>query len=104
MIGGKIWQCWPAALRNPEVLLDQVPVTCETVGEPVVYGRLLERCTVNGESLNEPLVRAGWAVSKTTDYVAAEAKAKKKKLRLWQGEFMMPDAFCRAPGIFVERP
>ena len=57
--------------------------------------------------LNEQLVRTGWAVtrrSETTDYVAVEAEAKEKKLGLWQGEFMMPDAFRRAAGIFVNRP
>jgi endonuclease YncB( thermonuclease family) len=106
-LGGKVWQCWPAALRDLEILLDQGPVTCETVGEPDVYGRLLARCNVNGESLNEQLVREGWAVarrSETTDYVAAEAEAKEKKRGLWQGEFMMPDAFRRSAGIFVDRP
>ena len=106
-IGGKVWQCWAAALRNLEILVDQGPVTCETIGEPDVYGRLLARCNINGESLNEQLVRTGWAVtrpSETTDYAAAEAEAKEKKLGLWQGEFMMPDAFRRAAGIFVERP
>ena len=106
-IGGKVWQCWAAALRNLEILVDQGPVTCETVGEPDVYGRLLARCNVNGESLNEQLVRAGWAIdrrSETMDYVPAEAEAKEKKLGLWQGEFMMPDAFRRAAGIFVDRP
>ena len=106
-IGGKVWQCWPAALRNLEILLDQGPVTCETVGEPDVYSRLLARCKINGESLNEQLVRAGWAVarrSETTEYVAAEAEAKEKKLGLWQGEFIMPDSFRRAAGIFVDRP
>ena len=106
-IGGKVWQCWPAALRNLEILVDQGPVTCETVGEPDVYGRLLARCDVNGQSLNEQLVRAGWAIdrrSEATDYVAAEAEAKEKKLGLWQGEFMLPDAFRRAAGIFVDRP
>jgi len=106
-IGEKVWQCWAAALRNLEILVDQGPVTCETVGEPDVYGRLLACCNVNGESLNEQLVRAGWAIarrSETVDYVAAEAEAKEKKLGLWQGEFMMPDAFRRAAGIFVDRP
>lgn len=106
-IGGKAWQCWAAVVRNLEILLDQGPVTCETVGEADVYGRLLARCNINGESLNEHLVRAGWAVARpgeTTDYVAAETEAKEKKLGLWQGEFMMPDAFRRAAGIFVERP
>jgi endonuclease YncB( thermonuclease family) len=103
-IGGKIWQCWPAALRNLEILLDQGPVTCETVGEPDVYGRLLARCNLNGESLNEQLVREGWAVarrSETMNYIAAEAK--EKKLGRWQGEFMMPDAFRGTAGIFADR-
>ena len=107
MLGGKVWQCWAAALRNLEILVDQGPVTCETVGEPDVYRRLLARCSIHGESLNEQLVRTGWAVARrneTTDYVAAEAEAKGKKLGLWQGEFMMPDAFRRAAGIFVDRP
>ena len=106
-IGGKIWQCWTSAMRGLQTLLDPGPVTCETVGEPDVYSRLLAHCNINGESLNEQLVRTGWAVarrSETTDYVAAEAEAKEKKLGLWQGEFMMPDAFRRAAGIFVERP
>jgi len=106
-LGGKIWQCWPAALRNLEIVLDQGPVTCETVGEPDVYSRLLARCEVNGQSLNEQLVRAGWAIdrrSETADYGAAEAEAREKKAGLWQGEFMMPDAFRRAAGIFVDRP
>jgi len=106
-LGGKVWQCWPAALRNLEILVDQGPVTCDTVGEPDVYGRLLARCEVNGQSLNEQLVRAGWAIDRrneTVDYVAAEAEAKEKKVGLWQGEFMMPDEFRRAAGIFVDRP
>ena len=30
-IGGKIWQCWPAAVRNLEILLDQGPVKLLTV-------------------------------------------------------------------------
>jgi endonuclease YncB( thermonuclease family) len=60
--GGKFRRCWAAALRNLEILADQGPVTCETIGEPDVYGRLLARCDVNRESLNEQLVRAGWAI------------------------------------------
>jgi endonuclease YncB( thermonuclease family) len=107
IIGGKVWQCWTSAMRDLQTLLDQGPVSCDTVGEPDVYGRLLARCSVNGESLNEQLVRRGYAVarrSETTEYVAAEAEAKEKKLGLWQGEFQMPDSFRRAAGIFVDRP
>jgi endonuclease YncB( thermonuclease family) len=106
-IGGKIWQCWTSALRDLQTLLDQGPVSCEAIGEPDVYGRLLARCSINGESLNERLVRRGYAVarrSETTDYVAAETAAREEKVGLWKGEFQMPDAFRRAAGIFVERP
>ena len=106
-IGGKIWQCWASAVRELQSLLDQGPVTCEAIGEPDIYGRLLARCNINGESLNEQLVRRGYAVarrSETTDYVAAETAAREEKVGLWKGEFQMPDAFRRAAGIFVERP
>jgi endonuclease YncB( thermonuclease family) len=106
-IDGKIWQCWRAAVRALEILVDQGPVTCDAIGEPDVYGRLLARCSINGQNLNEQLVRKGYAIarpSETTEYVAAEAAAKKEKLGLWQGKFEMPAEFRRAAGIFVDRP
>ena len=104
---GKIWACWTAAVHGLQTLLDQGPLTCESVGDPDVYGRILGRCTVNGESLNEEMVRQGYAVartSETTDYVAAEKAARDNKVGLWQGDFMRPDEFRRAAGIFVDRP
>ena len=106
-LDGKIWRCWEAAVRDLQTLVDQGPATCEVVGEPDVYGRVLGRCTINGESLNEELVRRGWAVarpSETQDYVAAETAAKGDKVGLWQGQFQPPDVFRRAAGIFVDRP
>jgi endonuclease YncB( thermonuclease family) len=106
-IDGKIWQCWAAAVRALEILVDQGPVTCDVIGEPDVYGRVLARCNINGQSLNEQLVRKGYAVarpSETTDYVAAAAAAKEERLGLWQGKFLMPAEFRRAAGIFVDRP
>lgn len=106
-LDGKPWACWAASVRDLQTLVDQGPATCETVGDPDPYGRLLARCTINGQSLNEQLVRTGYAVarpSETKDYVAAEAEAKKNKVGLWQGQFMRPSDFRRQAGIFVERP
>jgi len=106
-LSGKIWQCWPAAVRHLQILVDQGPATCLPVGEPDVFGRVLARCTINGRSLNEQLVRSGWAVarpSETTDYAAAETEAKKERLGLWQGDFARPVEFRRTHGIFVDRP
>jgi endonuclease YncB( thermonuclease family) len=104
---GKIWQCWAAAVRELQTLVDQGPATCETIGEPDAYGRVLARCTINGQSLNEQFVRSGYAVARpneTKDYVAAEAEAKEKKVGLWQGQFQMPSEFRTRAGIFVDRP
>ena len=106
-IGGKVWQCWTSAVRDLQTLLDEGPVACEVINEPDVFGRLLARCTINGQSLNEQLVRRGYAVarpSESTEYIAAEVAAREEKVGLWRGEFMMPDKFRRAAGIFVERP
>jgi endonuclease YncB( thermonuclease family) len=53
------------------------------------------------------LVSQGFAIARTnesTDYVAAEAAAKEKKLGLWQGQFVRPTDFRRTAGIFVDRP
>jgi endonuclease YncB( thermonuclease family) len=106
-IAGKMWACWEAAVRDLQTLVDQGPVTCEVVGKPDVYGRVLGRCTINGESLNEKLVRRGYAVARpneTTEYTAAEAEAKEKKQGLWQGQFLKPSEFRMRSGIFVDRP
>jgi endonuclease YncB( thermonuclease family) len=104
---GKPWQCWPAAVRDLQTLVDQGPVVCDPVGDPDVFGRVLARCAVNGQSLNEQFVRRGYAVARpneTTDYVAAEEDAKQAKRGLWQGQFMRPSDFRRSAGIFVDRP
>jgi endonuclease YncB( thermonuclease family) len=107
MASGKVWPCWEAAVRDLQTLVSQGAATCEVVGEPDPYGRVLGRCKINGTSLNEQYVRDGYALarrSETTDYVAAEAEAKEKKIGLWQGQFMAPSEFRMKAGIFVERP
>ncbi len=107
VLDGKPWQCWAAAVRELQTLLDQGTVTCETVGEPDVYGRHLGRCAVDGRSVNEALVRRGFAVarlSESSDYADAENGAKTSKAGLWQGQFVRPSEFRRSAGILVERP
>jgi endonuclease YncB( thermonuclease family) len=107
LLDGKPWECWLAAVQDLQSLLDQGPVTCAVVGEPDIYGRVLGRCSVNGRSINEQLVNRGFAVARpsdTTEYVAAEAAAKDRKVGLWQGQFVRPKEFRRAAGIAVDRP
>jgi endonuclease YncB( thermonuclease family) len=107
MMDGKPWQCWPAAVKALQGLLDAGPARCDTVGNADVFGRWLARCEVNDQSVNEALVAQGFAVARTSEsseYVAAESSAKQNKLGLWKGQFQPPSAFRRAAGIAVERP
>ena len=106
-LNGKPWACWSAAVDDLQRMLDEGPVTCDPVGEPDIYGRLLARCSVNGQSVNQQLVEQGFAVARpgdTPDYVAAEAAAKEKKVGLWQGQFVRPSTFRRGAGIMIDRP
>jgi endonuclease YncB( thermonuclease family) len=104
---GKPWQCWQDAVKALQTMLDQGPVTCETTGSPDAFGRVLARCKVNNQSINERLVAEGFAVARTSEsaeYVAAEASAKANRAGLWQGQFMQPAQFRRSAGIVVDRP
>ncbi|WP_414474467.1 thermonuclease family protein [Microvirga sp. M2] len=106
-IGGKIWECWPAAVRQLETLVSQGDTTCTQVRPPDRYGRILGICTVNGRNLNEAMVRSGFAVARTdetTDFVEAEKAARNEKIGLWQGTFLKPWDFRAAAGILVDRP
>ena len=59
-----------------------------------IYQRLLATCylahqNTGDKSLNQKMVRAGWAVS-YNDYYLAENRARKEKRGLWAGEFQTP--------------
>jgi len=106
-LDGKPWKCWDASVHALQALLDRGQAVCETVGEPDLYGRVLARCTVEGESVNEQLVRSGYALARpaeSSEYVAAEAAARESKVGLWRGQFTPPGEIRRQHGIMVERP
>ncbi len=57
------------------------------------YGRLLAVCYTSGEDINNRLVREGWALDYrkySSDYLAAEAEAKRQGAGVWRGEFVPP--------------
>jgi endonuclease YncB( thermonuclease family) len=57
------------------------------------YQRLLAVCYVGGEHLNERIVREGWALDfrkYSTDYLQAEAEARRAGAGVWRGEFEPP--------------
>jgi endonuclease YncB( thermonuclease family) len=56
-------------------------------------GRTVARCQVDGEDIQQWMVRSGWALSYkrvSHDYDADEAAAREAKAGMWQGAFIAP--------------
>jgi endonuclease YncB( thermonuclease family) len=106
IIAGQIWDCYPAALRALETLVSLSEVSCDFVGEPDRFRRVLGVCHVAGRNINLELVSQGWAVAKrneTEEYVPAEDAARAQGLGLWQGSFDNPTAYRESQGVFIDR-
>lgn len=62
------------------------------------WGRIVALCTVDGRSLNEMIVTAGWAVAfrkYSRQFEAQEADARRGGRGVWQGPFVFPVAWRR---------
>lgn len=106
-IGGATWECFAAAVRALETIVGTGDVSCQPIGRPDGYGRILAVCMVGTVNVNEALVRAGFAIAKrdeTLDYVAAEDAARSERIGLWQGTFDLPRDFRVMRGVFQDRP
>ena len=72
-----------------------------------MFGRILALCEQNGVSLNERMVRSGFALAvpdEMPEYVAVEAEARAARIGLWQGTFQLPEEWRADRGINVRRP
>ena len=101
------WDCYAAAIRALQTIVDVAEVTCNPIGDPDPYGRILAVCFVGEDDVNEALVRVGFALAKrdeTEDYVAAEELAREEGIGLWQGQFVLPADFRRQHAIRQDRP
>lgn len=107
-INGQPWECWPAVVRAIETILGEGGVSCTpTGGTRDPFGRILAACEVNGESVNERMVRSGYAIAvaeEMPEYAAAEATAQALGVGLWQGNFEDPAAWRAGRGILLRRP
>jgi endonuclease YncB( thermonuclease family) len=89
---GQQWPCGRTAAEWLKEYLRGRQVDC--VGHARDrYDRLLAVCYVGGGSINDRLVREGWALDYrkySTDYLEAEAEAKRRGAGVWRGEFVPP--------------
>ena len=98
VIGGKVWECGPAAARKLEELVSLGPITCserqDTNRRRRVYTYAV--CKFNGMDINEALVRSGMALAfreQADDYVEAEEAARLEGVGMWRGDFEAPWEF-----------
>ncbi len=91
-LDGKPWQCGKDAANALADKIARRPVTCEDLGRDR-YKRIIARCTVAGEDLENWMVANGWALAYrqySTDYVDDEADAQAARRGIWASEFVKP--------------
>jgi len=88
----KIYRCGQISTDQMVSYTNGKIVHCE-VTDTDRYGRLVARCSIDGENLSERLVREGWALAYrrySRDYILSEEQAERANLGIWQGRFIEP--------------
>jgi endonuclease YncB( thermonuclease family) len=89
---GERWTCGVAARDELIHHAADKTWTCH-VSQVDRRGRSVARCEVDGEDIQQWLVKSGWALSYTRfshDYDADEKAAREAKVGMWQGAFIAP--------------
>lgn len=102
----KLVRCGTIAANALDVWINRNPVTCVSEGKDR-YQRVLGKCTVRGESVQDWLVRNGHAVayrSYSTEFVPAEEAAHAARAGMWAGDFVMPWDWRKGARLPIEKP
>ncbi len=98
--GKERWSCGFEATDALRRHLDGAKVECVTVDQDN-YGRLVAKCSANRRSINEWMVREGWATDYARyskgAYAQAEAKARAAHRGIWSGTFETPEHYRHRP-------
>jgi endonuclease YncB( thermonuclease family) len=88
----EIWTCGMSARDELVRHVGHAVWVCEGTAKDR-FGRLLAKCEVNGEDIQEWMVRSGWAMALTrysSAYQTDEAEAREAKAGMWAGAFVAP--------------
>ena len=88
IVSGKATPCGQHARNALRKLVGRGQVAC-TAHSVDRHDRWLATCTAGDMNINQTLVEQGWAVD-YGGYAKSEAKARQRKLGLWQGTFQRP--------------
>ena len=89
------WPCGKQATEYLKNLLKDISppsLYCE-ISSKDRYGRSIGVCYIEDKNINSNLVESGWALAYqqySKDYINVEKLASKKKIGIWQGEFIEP--------------
>jgi endonuclease YncB( thermonuclease family) len=89
---GALVRCGSTAANALDAWINRNPVTCIPEGKDR-YRRILGKCSVRGQSVQDWLVRNGHAIAYraySTEFVSTEIAAREAKAGIWAGEFVMP--------------
>ena len=88
---GQPWRCGTRARDAFSALAPRgAGIACRSEGKDR-FDRELSRCALaDGRDLAAQLVRGGWAIATTEDYLVEQDLARAQKRGLWQGEFLTP--------------
>ena len=89
---GACWKCGIAAREQLRTQAAGKSWTCKVVRKNR-YGRLLAKCSADGDDIAGEMVRNGWALASTTGsaaYLSDEKEARASDAGLWAGAFVAP--------------
>jgi len=95
---GGSYDCGREARDELRRLTRNATVTCQVL-DTDRYGRSVAECFAGKQSLNDAMVRSGWAIAYTRhgqDHAAAQDDARSARRGLWQGTFQTPEAWRSA--------
>ena len=94
-VNKKSWPCGKRATEYLKKLLEGVSIPslhCD-ISSKDRYGRSIGVCYIGNKNINSNLVENGWALAYrkyTRDYIPNEKLASKRKIGVWQGDFVEP--------------
>ncbi len=103
---GVFVRCGSEAANALDAWINRNPVSCVSEGKDR-YQRVLGKCSVRGQSIQDWLVRNGHAVAYrtySTEFVPAELAARDAKAGMWSGEFVMPWDWRKGQRLEGEAP
>ena len=89
---GVTWPCGQHATTALTEFIGGAPVSCQEQGTDR-YGRMIGKCSVQGEGIEAWMVESGWALAYrrySLEYVDEEEEAQDARVGLWRGEFVPP--------------